>query len=354
MTQRTEELYRRIAAYTAHNKAADTEFAQIIALTKEFEASDEHAAPILLDLAEVAGTSEQARHGHLIQALAQVDRIKANRAGLIPWIATHLDVTNGKARGIARSARRIGAEPELTTPLCSGQIGADTIRALARADKAIANTQHDKTDILTETLELAQREGVSAVNKHVRELEDSIDPGKSEKLIAAQRQRSFLRIIEADSGMCRIETLLDPVRATILRASLDTLVSAWVRARQHGHADPVPEDVRSIEQLQAQAITRLAEVFLAAGPKLRQAAFNPPALYTTPVHADEGGELVETNYGDLVPGSVVAPVDLPAAHMIEHVDGRLALADGKRADIDPSAHLAIPAQRSAPTNRDRE
>jgi hypothetical protein len=61
--------------------------------------------------------------------------------------------------------------------------------------------------------------------------------------------------------MCRFDVLLDPVRATTVRAALDLTVADWIRRRQFDQADPVPVDVRSTEQLCAQAVTRLAEVF---------------------------------------------------------------------------------------------
>ena len=352
MESLAEQLRQRLGAYAAHNAAGDREFEQILILARQVQATDREAGPVLLDLAAAAGISKQARHGQLIQALAQADRVKAARAGLAPWIATHLDTTPGKARGITECARTIGAMPQLTTDLTSGKIGGDTVGILTRAVKAIAHTGCDKAETVTEILELTQREGVSAAKKRVRVLEESIEPGRAEKLLAAQRERSFLRINEVASGMVRIEGLLDPARAVILRAAIDLNVAACIRARHHDGTDQVPEDVRSIEQLQAHTLVRLAEVFLTADPHQREAAFTPPALYHTPLHPGEG-ELAESVYGDLVPLSAIAPMGDSAAHLIEHLDGQPILLDGKPIDTDPGARSANTAQRTALAFRDR-
>lgn len=349
----THTLHDAITTLRAANTTADEAIATILTTAHQIHPDDRENAHALLEAAEAIGRSEQARHGQLIQLLAQIDRIRANKGGLAPWIATHLDVTPGRSRAIAQSARRIGHLPELAAPLASGNVGAETVRTLTRAARAIEHTDHDQAATLTTTLDLAANEGASAANRHIRELEESLDPGHAQERLAKQRKRSFARITKIENGMCRLEVLLDPVRATTVRAAIDQQTAAWIRARQYDRADPLPDDVRSIEQLQAQAVTRLAEVFLNADPAVRGADFTPSTLYYVSL-LESDGLLAESVYGDLMPRSAVAPKGDNAARLLEHLDGRPMFLDGMPIDTEPTARLATASQRVALGFRDRQ
>src|SRR3984957_17370304 len=224
------------------NAAADRVVDAILDQAQELEAGDRAGAEELFKTAKLIGQSEQARHGQLVWILAQADRASARNGVLKPWIATQLDVTDSKARGIAQSVRWVGAVPELAEALSSGKVGADTIRALARTAKAIKGTGKDMVATLTEMLEVAQRDGVTAVNREIRKLEHHLDPVSSEELLAEQRARSFVRFIELEDGRTRFEGLLDPKRAAIVRGAIDQEVSAVIRERQYDGADAGPED----------------------------------------------------------------------------------------------------------------
>jgi Domain of unknown function (DUF222) len=151
--------------------------------------------------------------------------------------------------------------------------------------------------------------------------------------------------------MCRLDILLDPVRATTLRCALDQSVAAWIREKQYDHTEALPEDVRTTEQMYAHALTRLAEVYLDASPVQRGAKFSPEAIYTAPLH-DDGG-LAESVYGALVPRAVIpAPTD-PNAHILQLHNGQPVLLDGQVIDKDPTARLASRAQRIGLAVRDR-
>ena len=348
----TQALHEALTALHAANHAAHQAVETILTTTLEMNPHDQHSAALLLEAAETVGRNEQAAHGQLIRLLAQADRITAHKPGLAPWITTHLDTSPGRSRAIAQSARRIGHLPELAQPLSSGTIGAETVRTLTRAARAIEHTDHDQSTTLTTTLELATTKGVSAANRHVRELEEAIDPGHTENLLARQRTRSFARIHETDSGMCRIEALLDPVRATTLRAAIDQLTATAIRTRQYDHTDPLPQDLHTTEQLQAHALTRLAEVFLTTDTTHRQAGFTPTTLYYAPLHHAKN-QLAESAYGILVPRSVLPPPEHPAAHLIEHEHNTPILLDKQPIDTNPTTRLATPAQRIALAYRDR-
>jgi hypothetical protein len=291
----------------------------------------------------------------LVLLLGQVDRVKVAPGGVKAWVATHLDVSDGRARGIAQHARRIGAIPELAEPLASGEVGADTVSVLARTVKAVADTGHDTTTALTTALDTARTRGVAAARKHVRTLEHTLDPGSSAELTAKQRARSFLRVIELEDGLCRIEVLLDAVRATVLRNAIDQQAADWIRQAQYDHQQPLPEDVRTVEQINAHALVRLAEVYLTAPPAVRGARFTPTMLFSAPLNPSEGDAgLAETVYGDMVPLATLPQPGDAGTHLLEHDEqGQPVRLDGAKIDTDPRARLATTAQRTALAWRDR-
>jgi hypothetical protein len=346
-----EALRRELAALVEANAIADQRIEAILGLAREVSPGDRESSGVVLEAAEAVGRCEQARHGQLIQLLGQAQRITAHRAGLKTWVATHLDVSDGKARGIAEAAKSIGALPELAGSLSSGKVGADTVRALARTVKAVVGSGQDQAAELAATLETARTEGVGAANKRIRTLEHTIDPDSTEEQLAKQRAKSFLRVTELPNGMCRFDALLDPIRATVLRMVLDQIAADWIRQRQFDGTNPIPADVRSTEQISAQALVHLAEVFLAAPPDRRDAPFTAHVMYTAELDSENG--LAETVYGTLVPRSAITEPEHPNAHLLQTRDGEPVLLDGEEIDSDPTARLASPAQRAALAVRDR-
>jgi hypothetical protein len=323
----------------------DQVIARILDHARNLDASDRGAAAELLETAELIGRGEQAAHGRLIMVLAQADRVKAARGGVKAWVAAHLDACDGRARGVAESVRRIGAVPGLAGPLVSGRVGADTVRVLTRAAKAVAGTGRDTAAVLTATLATVERVGVTAAKKHVQVLEHTLDPGRGKQVIARQRARSFFRVVELGDGLCRFEAVLDAVRATTLRSAIDLQTADWIRRAQYDHAQPLPGDVGSVEQINAHALVRLAEVFHLAPPKVRAARFSPSVLYFA------SRDTAETVYGDLIP---LSEIKNPDAHRIEvDDDGQPVTLDGANLDTAPTARLASREQRTALAYRDR-
>jgi Domain of unknown function (DUF222) len=346
----TEVLRGELAALVAANAVIEERIAGVLELARTIDAGDRDGSGVLLEVAGAVGRCEQARHGQLIQLLGQAERVRAHRARVKALVTTHLDISEGRARGIGQAARRIGALPELAESLSSGRVGADTVRVLSRMVKAVEGSGQDRSVELAATLETARLEGVGAASRRVRVLEHTIDPGSSEELLVKQRARSFVRVVEFEDGMCRFDVLLDPVRATTVRAALDLTVADWIRRRQFDGVDPVPADVCSTEQMCAQAVTRLAEVFVAASPEQRGAQFSTEVLYTAPLDTDE---LATSVYGALVPRSAVPEPGEPGAHLLQTRDGEPVLLDGEEIDRDPGARLASAAQRVALAFRDQ-
>ena len=334
-------------------QAAHEEIAALLASTRDSDPAGREMTEAVLEAVEVVGRSNQAHEGELILLLAEAERHAPRRRGLVPWLSTHLDLSEGAARGLAKSAKKIGHLPELTETLSSGTIGADTMRNLTRTACAVARTEQDLTTALTQTLEISRTEGVGAAKRHVQILEETVDPGRAEKLLNKQRQRSFLRFAECESGMVRLEALLDPERATIVQAAVELTVAAALRARQFDKTEIVPEDVRSVEQLQAHALVRFAEVFLDASPEQRGAHFTAPAIYSAKLDPTEDARLAETIHGRMIPRTRLAPLGNPATHLIEHTDDQPVRLDGENLDQNPTARLATPKQRIALAWRDK-
>lgn len=273
----------------------------------------------------------QASQGRLLMMLAQAHRIGAPPGGLGTWISTHLDVTGGTATGIMKQAKALGSVPELAGPLASGKVGPGTINALARTAEAVRHEDEPtRSRELAETLRIARTDGVDKAKRYVQVLKETLTPDRARQSLAKARERSFLRMAETDSGMCRIEGLLDPERATVFRATIDQTVSAFLRARQYDDTELVPEDVQTTEQLQAEALVRFAQNFAHTEPAARDGIrFSPQILYSAPPDPAESAGLAASVYGYMLPRTILSQPGDPAAHLLEYdEEGEPVLLDG--------------------------
>ena len=117
-----EILREKLAVLVEANAVVEQTIEDLLDHARAVEHADRSGAEALLEAAELVGQCEQARHGQLIRLLGQVDRIGARRTGLAPWIATHLDASDGRARAIAQAAKKIGTLPQLAQALSSGRV----------------------------------------------------------------------------------------------------------------------------------------------------------------------------------------------------------------------------------------
>lgn len=290
------KIREQITAIRMHAQGADAAIGVVLRLAREIDPADEAGEEALLEAVEAIGLVGQTNQGQVTLVLAQAHRVKAGRGGLAPWVGRHLDVTPNAARGMVESAREIGQLPELAGPLASGRVGASTIRALTRCARAVKKTDRDVAEAVTEMLELAGSKGVSAANRHVRILEKKIEPAAAEQPPGVQRQHCFLRVRECEGGMGRIEGLLDPQSAAVLKAALDQTLSTWLREGRCGRTAALPEDGDPIEQLQAQALIHLAEVGSASDAARRKASSPPSRLYLA--HLDKSAEAERARPGN--------------------------------------------------------
>ncbi|WP_157436626.1 HNH endonuclease signature motif containing protein [Actinospica robiniae] len=332
------------------------------------------------------GRAAQALQGMLLALVGEGDRLGIARGGVGPWLGTVLDVTEGRARALAHDARLLARLPGVEAQLCSGMIGPDSARALARTVKAVRATGLDPAEEAAKTLEVTRERGARAGLERVRVLEEQVAPGSIEARHARERERSFARISTCGEGqMHRCEILLDPVRGAVFQAAIDLQVAEMIRTRQFDGGEIVPEDVRSTEQMNAEAVTRLAQVFLDAPPEQRHAHFSLPALAVTieppapaaavkkpaapaaavknpavpaagmkdpAVHTEIPAGCARTVFGALVPAGRLPKRGDPRRHELV-TDGRTGTFDGIALDGDPRARLASPAQRGFLAWRDR-
>jgi hypothetical protein len=238
------------------------------------------------------------------------------------------------------------------------------VRALSRTVKATRRTELNLLEETAETLRIVREQGARAGLARVQVLEEHADPGSIEKRHAQQRERSFARFGEVgDEQMCRFEFLLDPLRGAILRAAIELQTSAFIRTRQFDGTELVPDDVRTTEQMNAEAITRMAQVFLDATAEQRGAEFSIPTLAVmvqdfASAETEAEAEVVVpdgcavTAYGALIPASTLPQDGNPKLRKLT-VTGESGTLDGTPVDQCPAARLASGAQRVFLTWRDR-
>jgi HNH endonuclease len=317
---------------------------------------DEAVAGALRDGIVEVGRAAQALQGLVLALVGEGDRLGIARGGIGPWLATVLDVTEGRARGIAQDARLLGTVPQLERELCSGNIGQDSVRAVARTVKAVRRTGLDPAAEVAETLRVAREQGARAGLERVRALEEHVDPGSVEQRHAQARERSFARFAPTPDGqMHRCEILLDPLRGAVLQAAVELQVAEMIRSRQFDGAETVPDDVRTTEQMNAEAITRMAQVFLDAAPAQRRAHFSLPALAVTvnnPAPEDIPADCARTAFGALIPARLLPRQGDPRRSELL-VTGHTGLFNGTPVDRNPKARLASAEQRGFLAWRDR-
>jgi hypothetical protein len=353
-------------------------------------AQDSAASSDLLELARGVEAVVRSSHGLLVQVLARMDEVKAVRGGVATWLTAQLGYAPGRARRLASDARRLRPLPQVAGQLSGGLLPVGAERVLARAAQAACSTERDAADTVAETLGMLHGEGMAAARRHVRYLEHTLDPGHGERQCSRQRVASYVRIGTCESGMLRLDALLDVERGTVVRAALDTLVSGWLRQRQYDHTDPLPDDVYSTEQLNAQALFRMAQVLLNAGDAQRAQGYRPAVLFYSPApqlqpqpgsapapapapaptstsastsvqdlaaSPDAAAAVastlppippgcVETCYGEVVPAARVVSKST-AMHLTLAADGQPVTLDGWPIDQDADARLASRAQRIA-------
>jgi hypothetical protein len=254
------------------------------------------------------------QHGTLTQFLARAHQNRALPGGVPAFLAATQGVSHGRARSLVEDAQRITVQPEINQYLAEGRLSPEGTRVVARTLKAVIGMKAEtQRQAVVDAMETIEAKGVTEANRQIPRFEEKSESGSLEDIIARQRLRSFARMTVLDHGACRFDILLDGERALRMRAALDAF-DLRVRRRQSVGLAIVPGDVRTAEQIAAEAFTRLAEVFLNSSNEKREAGFRVPTLlYGT---LDVPNPVAETIYGDRLPGSILPQPDDPATDVV--------------------------------------
>ena len=280
---------------------------------------------------EALGLLGRVQHGTLMQFLARAHQRRAVPGGVPAFLAATQGVSHGRARALVEDAQRITVEPEVNEYLAEGRLGPEGTRVIARTLKAVAGMEADtQRQAVVDAMSTMEAEGVTKAAQQIPRFEEQSEPESLEDIMVRQRKRSFGRIARLDHGACRFDILLDGERALRLRAALDAFESC-VRRRRSVGLDIVPDDVRTSEQIRAEAFTRLADVFLNASKENREAGFRVPTLlYGT---LDVPDPVAETVYGDRLPGSLLPGLGDPETGIVLFDrDGRVVALNGEPVD----------------------
>lgn len=314
---------------------------------------DEDAAGRMAAVIEQLSLLGRVQHGMLLQFLARAHETRNLPGGAPTWLAQTQGLSNGRARTLTQDATCLISDREISTGLTEGRFSSDATRLLARYKRAIADTILDSPRTISEAITRIETDGITAAARHIPRLEERLDPGQEEELLTRQRLRSHARVSRTELGMYRFGMLLDYERAAYLMTAVDRYTATVIRDRHLAGTYTLPADVKTTEQIRAEAFSRMAQVFLNASDEQRGIAFTVPAiLYAT---SNSGSPTVETLYGDPLPPSRMPKPDDPGVDLI-HLDrdGRPVAVDEESADHENLiARLANQTQRKALALRDR-
>jgi hypothetical protein len=293
------------------------------------------------------------QHGMLLQLLDRAQQHRAIPGGAPAWLATTQGVSDGHARTLVSDAKRLAAEPEIAGRLTEGAFSPDATRVLARAVKAVSGADHEtRRQVVADTICQIEDKGVTHAAKQIPHLEKKASPGGPDEILAAQRARSYARVVELDNGEHRYHVLLDAERATHLNTALEAHAAQVYRRRQRDQVEALPADVRTTEQIAAHAFARLAAVYLTAGDADREATFQTPAIVDGGLHP--AGSHTESSSPH--PPSASAPSDPDGSQadiVVLDQDGSRTSPDEQSAETRPLRRLAARLQRSALVYRER-
>jgi hypothetical protein len=314
---------------------------------------DEDAAGRMAAVIEQLSLLGRVQHGMLLQFLARAHETRTLPGGAPTWLAQTQGLSNGHARTLTQDARCLISDREISTGLTEGRFSSDATRLLARYKKAIADTILDSPRTISEAITRIETDGITAAARHIPRLEEHLDPGQEEELLARQRLRSHARVSRTELGMYRFGMLLDYERAAYLMTAVDRYTATVIRDRHLAGTYTLPADVKTTEQIRAEAFSRMAQVFLDASDEQRGIAFTVPAIIYANLNPES--PTVETVYGDLLPPSRMPTPGDPGVNLI-HLDrdGQPAAVDRESADPENViARLASHAQHKAVALRDR-
>ncbi|MBD7958568.1 DUF222 domain-containing protein [Microbacterium sp. Sa4CUA7] len=186
-------------------------------------------------------------------------------------IAATTGSTNGEAarlvqvgeatapRLLLSGERAPARHPHVACAVDAGRIGAPAAAAIiGMLDRVVLRAGREATEAAERTL-VEQAPGLSAdqLAKLIARAEAWLDPDGVEPREDELRSQRYLHIREERNGMTSLSAMLDPEHAAPVRAALEALVSADLRAPRVAEAPGSEPSRPSIPKLQADALARL-------------------------------------------------------------------------------------------------
>ncbi|MEV4687283.1 HNH endonuclease [Microbacterium sp. LWH3-1.2] len=240
--------------------------------------------------------------------------------------------------------------PHVAAALAAGRIGAAASSAIiTMLDKVALRAGRDATDEAEKMLaEKAPGLTSDQLARLISRAEARLDPAGVEVREEELRAERALHIYEDRRGMIVVNGKFDPEHGASVKIAIETMVGAEMRAERDGAGATTDAARRSVPQMQADALSRLAEHALGC------AHTDLPLQGATVV--------VRIDHEDLVAGSghatidgIAAPISVSTARRMAAGGGIISCvlgADGEILDWGRVRRLFTPAQKLALVERD--
>jgi len=226
-----------------------------VSLTPEFDAiTAAVAAAGCVDLDALGPIESSAALRSLKQAASRLDALVARLTHHVDltgavvgtgsrdaadWLARQTGTSAHKNRVAGQLGAAMSRSDELSEAVSSGSISSEqaAVLAIAAADEAV------DAELLEQLADLP----LSSVKPTVETWRAKKHPDRDADVAKVQRSKRYLRLSEQPNGMTRVDGLLDPQSASIVRTTLDSIVN-----------DSAFDDTgRTREQRQSDALTQL-------------------------------------------------------------------------------------------------
>ncbi len=258
------------------------------------------------------------------------------------WLSWRVGLDKGAARERVRVARALGTLPRLAEALARGEISYSKVRAVTR----VATPETEER-----LLKVARAGTAVHVERIVRGWRYVDRQAEAEAGVRHHKGRA-LHVSYDDDGMMRIHGRLAPeAGALFLRALEAARETLYQRSRAEVHATDPAQDVPTLEQQGADALTLLAETALHHGID----PGTPGERYQVVVHVDaavladpeQAGQSVLED-GVRVPAETSQRLACDASRVVMRHDD-----DGRVVEIGARTRTVPPALRRALQHRDQ-
>ena len=239
------------------------------------------------------------------------------------WLQETLNVTNGSAYALLRTARQLDQLPETGGAFRRGLLGAEHVTVICRAMEEVGRTTLDASSTERVLVEAGQRMSPLELRRHWAQMRYRADQAAGVAAEEEQRERRWVRYWQTRWDTFRIEGELDAESGAVVKTALRAILGR--RA---------PGDERTPGQRRADALTDLARRALASGELPAQGGEKPQLMVVaelSTLRLAPGSPLARLDWGPCVTGHTarrlaedadVTPVVVDARGDILHVGRR--------------------------------